>query len=144
MIAPFGMGAQPGGWLICDGRAISRTTYIDLWNIIDDIWGPGNSSSTFNIPDLRGAYLRNIGTAILDANYVGPTAVGDYQSDQITLHEHTYWTFVFGTGGATSSTVGGATHPSVGAFPTTHGGQTGNTGDEVRVYNYGVQYCIKY
>ena len=142
MIAPFGFITAPAGWLICDGAAISRNTYIDLWNAIQDIWGPGNNSSTFNIPDLRGAILRNTGTSTVDANYEGPT-VGDSQTDQITLHEHTFWNFS-GSGGSWGSTLGGGSSPSAAGWPTTHGSQTGNTGDEVRVFNYGVQFCIKY
>jgi microcystin-dependent protein len=40
-------------WLICDGRAISRTTYAALFNKTSTTYGTGNGSTTFNIPDLR-------------------------------------------------------------------------------------------
>ena len=142
MIATFAIITAPTGWLICDGSAINRTTYARLYSAISETWGPGDSYSSFNVPDLRGAYLRNTGTSLVDANYVGP-AVGSSQSDQITLHEHSIWQFS-GTGGAWSSNAGGGTHPSSNHTQPTRGGQTGNTGNEVRVYNYGVQYCIKY
>jgi microcystin-dependent protein len=42
------------GWLLCNGAAVSRTTYDDLYSAIGTIFGPGNGSSTFNIPDFRG------------------------------------------------------------------------------------------
>jgi microcystin-dependent protein len=146
--------------LICDGRAISRNAYIALWNVIDDIWGPGNSSSTFNIPDLRGAYLRNIGTAILDANNVGPTAVGDSQSDQNADHTHTMATdgshHHSGPTGAHGFTaqnqrffvVKDSPHNG-GSYRIDAAGDHTHTiynegGTEARVYNYGIQYCIRY
>ncbi len=51
----------PSGWLICDGAAVSRTTYSDLHALLKDAngsnsypFGSGNGSSTFNVPDLRG------------------------------------------------------------------------------------------
>lgn len=41
----------PSGWLLCNGAAVSRTTYDALYNVIDSKYGVGNGSSTFNIPD---------------------------------------------------------------------------------------------
>lgn len=57
----------PAGWLICDGRAISRTTYRDLFNTIGTIYGNGNGNTTFNIPDLinrfmEGGISKQVGT----------------------------------------------------------------------------------
>lgn len=48
----------PAGFLYCDGSAISRTTYNDLLNTIGTRWGTGDGSTTFNIPDFRGFFLR--------------------------------------------------------------------------------------
>jgi microcystin-dependent protein len=48
----------PSGYLKCDGSAISRTTYAALFTIIGTTWGAGNGSSTFNLPDLRGEFVR--------------------------------------------------------------------------------------
>ncbi|MDD3084149.1 MAG: tail fiber protein, partial [Candidatus ainarchaeum sp.] len=53
-ITMFAGSSAPTDWLICDGSAISRTTYSDLFNIIGEIYGVGDGSTTFNIPDLRG------------------------------------------------------------------------------------------
>jgi microcystin-dependent protein len=58
MVAPFAMNAAPTGWLKCNGAAVSRTTYADLFSAIGVTWGAGNGSSTFNVPDLRGEFVR--------------------------------------------------------------------------------------
>ena len=44
----------PDNWLICDGSAISRTTYVELFGVIGTAFGVGDGSTTFNIPDTRG------------------------------------------------------------------------------------------
>lgn len=44
----------PNGYFICDGSAISRREYADLFNVIGTTYGSGNGSTTFNIPDLKG------------------------------------------------------------------------------------------
>lgn len=61
-ILMWGAGASsaPAGWCLCDGRALSRTTYKDLFNIIGTTYGKGNGSSTFNIPDFRGLFPRGL------------------------------------------------------------------------------------
>ncbi len=54
----FATTTAPTGYLECDGSAVSRTTYADLFAIIGTTWGAGNGSSTFNLPDLRGEFVR--------------------------------------------------------------------------------------
>lgn len=44
----------PSGWLACDGSAVSRTTYADLFSTLGTLWGVGDGSTTFNLPDFRG------------------------------------------------------------------------------------------
>lgn len=51
---PFGSNTIPDGWLLCDGRAVSRTTYKELFAVIGTTYGSGNGSTTFNLPDKRG------------------------------------------------------------------------------------------
>lgn len=46
--------APPGGWLLCNGAPISRTTYAGLFAVIGTAFGPGDGSNTFNVPDLSG------------------------------------------------------------------------------------------
>lgn len=48
----------PTGFLECDGSAISRTTYAALFAVVGTVWGTGNGSTTFNLPETRGEFLR--------------------------------------------------------------------------------------
>ena len=52
------------GWLECDGSEISRTTYAALFSAIGTIYGGGNGSSTFNLPDMRGRSQMGAGTGL--------------------------------------------------------------------------------
>lgn len=53
--------ANHGNWFLCNGQAISRETYADLYSIIGTNFGPGNGVTTFNLPDYRGKFLRGLG-----------------------------------------------------------------------------------
>ena len=53
-IKPWGKSTAPAGYLLCDGTAVSRTTYADLFAVIAATYGAGNGSTTFNVPDLEG------------------------------------------------------------------------------------------
>jgi microcystin-dependent protein len=52
-IAGFGGTAAPTGWVLCDGAAISRSTFAALFAVISTTYGVGDGSTTFNVPDLR-------------------------------------------------------------------------------------------
>jgi microcystin-dependent protein len=56
--------SAPTGWLLCDGSAVSRTTYAGLFAILSTTYGVGDGSTTFNLPDLRGRFPvgKNAGT----------------------------------------------------------------------------------
>ena len=90
---------DPDGWLICDGRAISRSTYSRLFELLSTSYGTGDGSSTFNLPDLRGQFLRgakrsatttpgsfagNVGTTQPDVIKT-TTATTDAQLDSIII-----------------------------------------------------------
>ena len=53
-VAPYAGSTAPLGWAICDGSAVSRTTYSALFAIIGTTYGAGDGSTTFNLPDMRG------------------------------------------------------------------------------------------
>ena len=53
-IKPWTKTTAPAGYLLCDGAAISRTDYADLFAVISTTYGAGNGSTTFNVPDLQG------------------------------------------------------------------------------------------
>ena len=63
-IGEWGSASIPFGWLNCDGSAVSRTYFADLFNVISTTWGSGDNSTTFNLPDLRGASPAGVGTSI--------------------------------------------------------------------------------
>ena len=53
-VIPFAGAAAPTGWLLCQGQAISRTTYAQLFSVIGTTYGSGDGKTTFNLPDMRG------------------------------------------------------------------------------------------
>ena len=57
-VIPYADNTPPAGFLECDGSAISRTTYANLFAAIGVTWGAGDGVTTFNIPDSRGEFLR--------------------------------------------------------------------------------------
>lgn len=64
IMLPYAGAAAPSGWLSCDGSAINRTTYAALFTAIGTVWGVGDGSITFNIPDLRGRSPIGVGTGV--------------------------------------------------------------------------------
>ena len=52
-ILPFGGTKAPAGYLMCDGSAVNRSTYLDLYSVIGTAYGQGDNSTTFNLPDMR-------------------------------------------------------------------------------------------
>tara|TARA_Y100000361_G_scaffold153769_1_gene176541 strand:- start:26 stop:1150 length:1125 start_codon:yes stop_codon:yes gene_type:complete len=75
----------PSGYLECDGQEISRTTFAGLFAIIGITYGAGNGSSTFNVPDLRGEFVRGFdnGRGIDSGRTIGSTQGGAFES-----HDH--------------------------------------------------------
>ena len=53
-------GAVPNGWLPCNGAAVSRGNYANLYLAIGDTYGAGDASATFNVPGLRGEIGRGL------------------------------------------------------------------------------------
>lgn len=53
-VIPYAGSSSPAGWLLCDGQAVSRSTYAALYAIVGTTYGSGDGSTTFNVPDLRG------------------------------------------------------------------------------------------
>jgi microcystin-dependent protein len=56
-----GRATTPSGYLLCDGAAVSRTTYAALFAAISTDFGPGDGASTFNLPDYRGRTIVGVG-----------------------------------------------------------------------------------
>lgn len=85
VVAHFAAPAPPAGWLECDGSAISRTTYAALFAALGTRHGVGNGSSTFNLPDLRGEFVRGWDSGRgIDAG----RTFGSWQADEFRSHSH--------------------------------------------------------
>lgn len=61
-VKTFAGTTPPEGTLLCDGSAVSRDTYSDLFDVIGTTWGEGDGTSTFNLPDLRDVWILCAGT----------------------------------------------------------------------------------
>ena len=86
MVAAFAANVTPTGWLKCNGAAVSRTTYANLFAIIGTTYGAGDGSTTFNLPDLRGETIRGWDDARgVDSGRV----IGSWQDGQNKSHTHT-------------------------------------------------------
>jgi microcystin-dependent protein len=76
----------PAGFLKCNGAAISRTAYADLFAAIGTTYGAGDGSTTFNVPETRGEFLR----CLADGRAVDTgRALGSAQADAFKSHTHT-------------------------------------------------------
>ena len=91
MVAPYAGSTAPTGWLLCDGTAVSRSTYAALFAAIGTTYGSGDGSTTFNVPDTRGIFISGVGSQTIT---VGPDTVtynrtiGTKQLDQFQGHYH--------------------------------------------------------
>jgi microcystin-dependent protein len=81
---PYGGASVPTGYLFCDGRTVSRTTYADLFTAIGTRWGSGDGSTTFNLPESRYEFLRGFG------GIPNVTGTGSAASNNGTFTAHGY------------------------------------------------------
>ena len=160
-IVAFGGNAVPNGWLMCNGSGVSRSAYANLFATIGSAWGNGDGSSTFNLPDLRGLFLRGVNSSrndsfadpddiLLRTNiFVGGNignSVGSYQVDQFASHQHispwgetpSQYSPPWGTYG--SSLLGSGNSD----YDNTWGLTSPTGGNETRPKNAYVNYIIKY
>lgn len=72
-------GTVPDGYLLCDGSAVSRTTYADLFDAIGTTWGAGDGSTTFNLPNLNSYWLKGSTTAGTNVSAGLPNITGTFQ-----------------------------------------------------------------
>ncbi len=162
-ILPYGGTTAPEGWLMCNGAPVSRESYPDLFAAVGTSFGAGDGSTTFNIPDLRGRFLRGVdGAAGRDPDGASRTAmatggatgdnVGSVQGDAIRNITGTFGGYRVGSVGSTAT----------GAFTFTNpGGQGASgsgegalfhfnpslvvpTGGDNRPVNANVNFIIKY
>ena len=125
----------PAGWIKANGAAVSRTTYAALYAAIGTAYGAGNGSSTFNVPDLRGEFVRGWDDSRgVDAGRI----LGSTQSDQLRSHTHG------GVPGYNIPVAGQANGNNVSGAYTVNPGQTQAAGgNETRPRNVALLACIK-
>ncbi|GIG88103.1 phage tail protein [Plantactinospora endophytica] len=76
----------PDGWLLCDGRAVSRERYSVLFKVIGTVHGAGDGVVTFNLPDYRGRFQRGVDDGVgvdPDANNRSAAAVGGATGNRV-------------------------------------------------------------
>lgn len=126
------------GFLLCDGSQVSRTKYARLFAIIGTNFGTGDGSTTFNVPDYRGCFLRGLG---------GASAADMYTKQAQGLPDHRHLLNL------NTRTVQTGTNFVDAKQPVTNGDWSGyasasnsiyGAADEVRPINYAVNYFIKY
>ena len=158
-VMPFAMNSAPTGWLAADGTAVSRTLYLALWTALGTTYGVGDGSSTFNLPDLRGRFVRGAGS---DGVATAGT-FGAKQADSVISHTHSGTTgndspdhthAVEGSSGygghaasgaydaPSAGTSGGASARHQHAFTPSSQSPAGAT--ETRPANIAMLYCIKF
>lgn len=140
---PYGGTSAPAGFLMCDGAAVSRTTYSTLFSAIGTAFGSGDGSTTFNVPDMRGFFMRGVSggsghdpdagsrTALNPGGNTGDN-VGSYQADEFTSHSHTI---------TSGTAAGGGGQSGLSGPPSANTGSTG--GNETRPKNVNWNFIIK-
>lgn len=143
-VAHFAASTAPAGWIKANGAAVSRTTYAALFLAIGTTYGAGDGATTFNVPDLRGEFLRGLD----DGRGVDTgRAIGSAQSDAFQGHGHAIVTYNTNIGGGTTPGTGQSgvnqNNTSVtGAMPLNDG--TPRTAGETRPRNVAMMACIKF
>ena len=135
-VAFFAMATAPAGFLACSGQAVSRTTYAALFSALGTLYGAGDGSTTFNLPDLRGEFIRgwDNGRGVDTGRGLGTLQAQAIESHTHTTTEGNASTGVFsGTNYAMLSNASGATRQVNAAG-----------GTETRPRNVALLACIKF
>ena len=157
-IVAFAMAAIPAGYLKANGAAVSRAAFAALYAQIGTQYGTGDGATTFNLPDLRGVFVRGLDEG--RGSDPGRT-LGSLQGSQNASHTHAASSDVQGAHShgmypivLNIATNQGGGHYSVGANPTATGPVAGahnhtitvdaSGGSESRPINVAMIYCIKH
>ena len=138
----FAATTAPIGWLVADGRAVSRTTYSTLFGIIGTTYGIGDNSTTFNLPDMRGMFARGWDAAGGTARNCDTGRVfGSTQQDALESHVHnlTLYCAAYGSGAGRAGLF-----PPSGGATSCSGFVEATGGIETRPMNVAMLPCIKW
>ena len=140
-VVAYASSTVPAGYLECNGAAISRTTYADLFNVIGTTFGAGDGSTTFNLPDLRGEFVRGFDNG---RGVDSGRTFGSFQDEDFLRHGHTLTdqTWAKGNNGDSGDGNGSTSYyiaDNTGSWITDATG-----GDETRPRNIALMYIIKY
>lgn len=134
----FAMQSAPVGWLKANGAEVSRATYANLFAAIGTHYGVGDGATTFNLPDLRGEFLRGLDEGRgIDLN----RSIGTFQGDALRSHSHSFGVYRSVNAGIGDNINGGAELSAVGVGGEVFGGAFG--GNETRPRNIALLACIK-
>ncbi len=149
----------PIGWLLCNGKELNRTDFNILYTVVGNTWGAGNGTSTFNLPDMRGMFLRGVdGQAGNDPDKAmristnggnSGNSVGSKQLDDFKKHTHKapnsgdFVTFLRGGGPGYSSTAPGNPNGDINAAFSSKETISSGISEETRPKNVNVNYIIK-
>jgi microcystin-dependent protein len=130
----------PSGWLKCNGAAVSRTLYAALFTEIGTTYGAGDGSTTFNVPDMRGEFMRGAddGRGVDSGRNIGTA-----QSDETRSHQHGFFDTKTTANGDRSQPWPVLSTQSVAANPVTNG-VTFTGGSETRPRNRCMHFIIKF
>lgn len=138
-VMPFAMNSAPSGWLAADGTAVSRSTYATLFSAISTTHGVGDGSTTFNLPDLRGIFVRGSDSQTISGTAYSGTFAAK-QQDALKSHTHQYTDQIAISNG--QFTNAGGTGQDGASDLTRTTAATGGT--ETRPANIALLYCIKF
>jgi microcystin-dependent protein len=90
VVVPFAGASAPTGYLLCDGAAVSRTTYAALFAVLSTAFGVGDNSTTFNLPDMRETAPVGVGTRGAGVTAHDTYTLGQFKDDQMQGHKHDF------------------------------------------------------
>lgn len=100
-IVAYGGTAAPTGWLLCNGSAVSRTTFGTLFGVLGTAFGSGDGSTTFNLPNLQQRFPLGKATSGTGSTLGGTGGTVDHAHSSTGAHEHS-WSFSGNSGSASA------------------------------------------